>query len=294
MNPLNIDALLTLQHDGSDRFRSSAGTSATGRHFGGHLLALAVRAGLETVGTDSRAHSLHALFLQSGDRSRPVTLAVERLRDGRSYSTRRVVAEQDGRCLLDARLSCQPPAHGLSFAAPMPDLPAPETLRSEEDVRQEALRRTDVRWVGSVAMGGMGVELRPVHPRDFAEPRKMPPFQHFWFRFDHPIGKDPELQQAALTYVSDMMLLSTTLLPHGIYWSTTPMDSASLDHSVWYHAEPYFDDWMLWSIETPWSGGERGLALGRFYRRDGTMVATVAQEGLIRVREVAPAEHKTD
>ncbi|MET0136964.1 MAG: acyl-CoA thioesterase domain-containing protein, partial [Sphingobium sp.] len=228
---------------------------------------------------------LHAHFLRAGDGTRPIVFSIDRVRDGRTYSTRSVTAEQDGRLLLDGRLSFQRPADGLSFTDAMPDVPGPEGLRSEDSLRAEALMQTDLQLVGNLAMVGMAFELRPVTPRDFVTPRVMPPVQHFWIRPHQPIKGDWRQQFAALTYASDMMLLSTTLLPHGIYWSTTAMDSASLDHAIWYHALPQFDDWMLWSMETPWSGSGRGLVHGRFYRRDGTLVASTAQEGLIRIKD---------
>jgi len=280
-----LNSLLTLCPDGPDRFIALPENGAEGRVFGGLLLFHALLAALATVEGERPAHSLHANFQHAGNRERPLVYTVDRMRDGRSYSTRSVLAEQDGRLVLDARVSCQVPADGLAFtASPMPDVPPPETLRSEAELREEALRRTDVEWVGSLVMGGMGVEMRPVCPRDFVNPRVMAPVQHFWVRPVQPVEGDWRKQQAALAYMSDMMLLSTTLLPHGIYWSTTAMDSASLDHVIWFHDQPRFDDWMLWSLEAPWTGGSRGLALGRFYNRDGALVATVAQEGLIRLR----------
>ena len=280
---MQLDELLTLEPDGEDRFRSVPTPGGAGRAFGGQVVAQALVAALHTVAPERPAHSIHAHFLRAGDSSGDMRFAVERLRDGRSFATRQVTVLQGGRKLLIATVSCQADEAGLEHQHPMPQVPGPEGLRSEQDIRQEATATANIAWLSPLATG-MRVELRPVTPRNFVTPDKRPPVQHFWARPIGPLPGPAMMRQAVLTYVSDMMLLSTTLLPHGIYWSTTAMDSASLDHVVWFHRPVLFDDWMLWSIETPWTGSSRGLARGSFYDRQGALIASVAQEGLIRLR----------
>lgn len=276
--------LLTLENIGGDRFRSIVTGGGGTRAFGGQVVAQALAAALATVPEDRPAHSLHAHFLRPGDSGGDMTFDVERLRDGRSFSTRQVMATQKGHKLLVATVSCQADEPGLDHQYPMPGVPGPEGLRSEQAIREEQAARTDVQWLGPVTLGHMKVELRPVWPRDFVSPAKRAPQQHFWARPIEPVPEGLAMRQAMLAYISDMMLLSTALLPHGIYWTTTAMDSASLDHAIWFHREPRFDDWMLWSTETPWTGAARGLTRGAFYDRDGRLVASVAQEGLMRLR----------
>ncbi|MBV9842293.1 MAG: thioesterase family protein [Sphingomonadaceae bacterium] len=245
-------------------------------------MAQALVAALSTV-ADRPAHSLHGHFLRAGDGGGEMLFEVEMLREGRSFSTRQVTALQDGRKLFIAIVSAQSEEEGLVHQYPMPQVPSPDGLRSERDLRAEALATPGVAWAGPIAFDAP-IELRPVTPRDFVNPSKSAPVQHFWVRPTVSISRNPIMAQAVLAYISDMMLLSTGLLPHGIYWSTTAMDSASLDHTIWFHGQPNFDDWTLWSLETPWTGGSRALARGTFYDRTGRMIGSVAQEGLLRLR----------
>lgn len=280
---MKLAELLTLAPETGDRFRSLRSAGGGTRMFGGQVVAQALIAALHTVPDARPAHSIHAHFLRAGDSDGEMEFEVDRLRDGRSFATRQVTALQAGRKLLVATVSCHVEEDGLEHQYAMPEVPGPEGLRSEQDIREEALAAANVEWQGPLAMG-LKVELRPVTPRNFVNPDKRPPIQHFWARPTGPVPDDAMMRQAVLTYISDMMLLSTALLPHGIYWSTTPMDSASLDHAVWFHRPARFDDWMLWSIETPWTGSARGFARGAFYDRQGRLIASVAQEGLMRLR----------
>jgi len=280
----SLATLLSLDRPAEELFRSTVPGAPKGRLFGGHILGQAVMAGLMTVDDDRPAHSVHAHFLSAGANPELVDYAVTPLRDGRSFSTRQVLARQKGRVLLSAVISCHRPEPGLSFQHDMPQVPGPEGLRNENEIREEALAEEGIDWVGSLSTKNLKMELRPVTPRNFARPQIMAPEQHFWLKPLDDVPADPRLRQAMLAYFSDAMLLSTTLLPHGIYWSTTPLDNMSLDHSMWIHAVPDYSDWLLWTIDTGWSGGARGLARGRFFSRDGTLLATAMQEGLIRPR----------
>jgi acyl-CoA thioesterase-2 len=254
------------------------------RLFGGQIVAQALAAALRTVGPERPAHSFHAHFLRPGDGRLPMHFAVENLRDGRSFSTRRVTASQDGRTTLVATVSCQPAEAGLSFEPVMPQVPGPDGLRTEQQVRiDEMALGATVEWVRSPLFPRMHYDLRPVHPRRFACPERRPPHQTFWFRLDEPAPEHPHAAQAALAFMTDMMLLSTVLLPHGVFWTTTPMQEASLDHAIWFHAPARLDAWMLWDLNVEWTGSARGLARGRIFAEDGTLIATVMQEGLIRL-----------
>jgi acyl-CoA thioesterase-2 len=284
---MDLAELLTLRPDGEDRFRSADVVGGGTRAFGGQVVAQALVAALNTL--DGRpAHSLHAHFLRAGDSGGHMVFEVERLRDGRSFATRQVKALQAGRMLLVATVSAHAEEEGLDHQFPIPEVPGPEGLRSELEVREEAMADPAARFVNTLKLQNL-VELRPVTPRNFVTPDRRPPIQHFWVRPTAPLPDDPTIAQAVLTYISDMMLLSTALLPHGIYWATTAMDSASLDHAIWFHRSPRFDDWLLWSLETPWTGAARGLTRGTFYNRSGQLIASVAQEGLMRVRPQAKA-----
>lgn len=280
---MKLAELLTLVPDTGDRFRSVESARGGTRAFGGQVVAQALVAALHTVPGERPAHSIHAHFLRAGDSGGDMLFEVERLRDGRSFATRQVTALQSGRKLLVATVSCHAEEHGLEHQYVMPNVPGPEGLRSEQAIREEALASATAEWLGPLAMD-LKVELRPVTPRNFVTPDKRPPVQHFWARPIGAIPDEPMMRQAVLAYISDMMLLSTALLPHGIYWSTTAMDSASLDHTVWFHRPARFDDWLLWSVETPWTGAARGFTRGTFYDREGRLIASVAQEGLMRLR----------
>lgn len=283
---MRLQSLLSLEALGRDKFRAPAVGISGDRSFGGQVLAQALMAALGTVCDDRFAHSIHAHFMRPGDNGAPVNLAVERLRDGRSFSTRSIRATQYGRDILCATVSCHSQETGLEHQLSMPPTPHPETLTSEADLRKKAARQADVSIVGKLLVSHFRVEMRPVTPRSFVKPKVMPPRQDFWIRLMDPLPlHDWRVAQGALTYLSDLMLLSTTLLPHGIHWSTTSMDSASLDHSLWLHCVPDLTDWLLWSLETPWSGSGRGLARGSFYSRGGDLIASATQEGLIRLRQ---------
>ena len=282
--PATLAALLTLEMTDWRKFRSTVPGAPAGRLFGGQVLGQALMAGLLTVEDDRPAHSMHAHFLKAGSNPDLTDYEVTPLNDGRSFSARQVVATQHGRTLLHATISCHSQEPGLEHQDAMPDVPGPEGLRSENLIREEALAEPGIEWVGPLSTRNLRMDLHPITPRNFVRPEVMPPLQHFWLRPPDLVPSDPRLRQAMLAYFSDAMLLSTTLLPHGVYWSTTPLDNASLDHSLWLHAVPDFNDWLLWTIDTGWSGGARGLARGRFFSRDGRLLATVMQEGLIRVR----------
>jgi acyl-CoA thioesterase-2 len=258
------------------------------RLFGGQIVAQSLAAAIATVRDDRPAHSLHAHFLRPVHGRTPLRFQVEDVRESRTFSIRSVTALQDGKSAYVATVSCQASEPGMSFGPEMPRVPGPEGLRSEQQVRIDELAGgVTTAWVRSPLFPKMHYDLRPVHPRKFARPEKRPPHQAFWLRLDEPAPANAKAAQAMFAFMTDMMLLSTTLLPHGIYWSTTTIQEASLDHAVWFHAPPRLDEWMLWDLSAQWTGNARGLASGRVFSQDGTLLASVMQEGLIRLAEPA-------
>lgn len=254
-----------------------------GRVFGGQVLAQSLVAANRTV-EDRTVHSLHGYFLRPGDINLPITFSVDRLRDGRSFSTRRVQAYQKGEPIFSMIASYQVSDPGLEHQAEFPkDIPAPETLPSAAELIGEnphpvaqywaKARPFDMRHVGSPIY--FSVEGEPVA------------HQAVWLKALGRLPNDPALHTAALAYASDYSILESIYRAHGIAWSHPGLKSASLDHAMWFHRQPKVDEWMLYVQESPSAQGGRGLALGRIFSRDGQLVATVAQEGMVRVPELA-------
>ncbi|WP_285724333.1 acyl-CoA thioesterase [Psychromicrobium xiongbiense] len=251
------------------------------RVFGGQVLAQSLIAGGRTVPEDRPVHSMHGYFLRPGDDQQHITFGVQRLRDGRSFSARRVHAYQNGVPILSMIASFQVPDVGLEHQDTMPEgIPDPESLPSTADelgaidhpiARSWAQRPFDVRHVGSSIYLDVDGDRRP--------------YQATWMKAIGPLPDDPALHRAALAFASDYTLLEPSLRAHGLPWATPGMSIASLDHAMWWHRSVRVDDWLLYIAESPSASGARGLSLGKFFTRDGVLVASVAQEGMIRVPE---------
>ncbi|PRY17077.1 acyl-CoA thioesterase [Kineococcus rhizosphaerae] len=249
------------------------------RLFGGQVLGQVAVAAGRTVAEDRALHSLHAYFLRPGDPQVPVAFAVERLRDGRSFSARRVQATQNGVPILSGIVSFQTPADGLDHAEPAPDVPDPEELRSDLEVL-DASEHPMARQMGR----GRHVEVRHVEPTVYTDPDPgRPARQSVWVRLEGALPGPDLLHRAALAYASDLSILEPVLRRGGLAWATPGMSVASLDHAMWWHRPARADDWVLYVTESPNASGARGLATGRMYDRDRRLVATVAQEGMVRV-----------
>lgn len=255
------------------------------RVFGGQVLAQAVIASGRTVADvegDRRIHSLHAYFMRPGDDSMPIRFAVERMRDGRSFSTRRVHALQKGTAILSMIASFQEAAGGLDHQDPMPTVPPPERLRSLRDLVD-----------GIDDPGARHIARRPVEQRHVEGSiyRDPPPErvarQHVWMRTVGELSDDPLVHAAVMAYASDYALLEPVIRRHGLAWSDRRLRPASLDHAMWFHRPARMDSWVLYTQESPSAQGGRGLGLGRMFTRDGVLVASVAQEGMIRVKDSA-------
>ena len=269
-----------------DLFRGRQTHERWSRVFGGQVVGQALMAACQTV--DARKpHSLHAYFLRAGDPALPIVYQVARDRDGRSFSSRRVVAIQHGAPILNLAASFQTDEEGLSHQRDMPAVPPPETLEDERSIalRHEAKILPERRH--SLARS-RPIEFRPLDPEHRLGAGPHLDHECFWFRAVAPLPTDQILHRVLLAYASDMMLLGTSMSPHGMHWLTHKMQEASLDHALWIHGDVVLDDWLLYQQESPWSGGARGLSRGLIYNRAGRLIASVAQEGLIRVPRPTP------
>ena len=285
MNELVQDLLdhLTLEPLEKDRFRGESRSLGGKSVFGGQVLGQALLAADATV-EGRPVHSLHAYFLLAGDPEAPIVYEVERIRDGRSFATRRVVAVQYGRAIFNMAVSFQVPEEGLEHHAPMPDVPSPEELPSTTDLyRRVADQLPEKRRDAFVAE--RPIEMRPVDPGDLLNPAPRPPHRLVWLRAAGALPDDPNLHQAMLAYASDFTLLGTALFPHGLTYFQPGVQALSLDHAMWFHRPFRMDDWLLYVMDSPSASAGRGLGRGSIFTRDGRLIASVAQEGVIRFRK---------
>jgi acyl-CoA thioesterase-2 len=260
------------------------------RVFGGQVIGQALVAAERTI--EGRIpHSLHAYFLLPGDSDAPIVYQVERIRDGRSFSARRVQAIQHGRPILSMIASFQVPEEGLEHAPPMPEVPAPETLRPASELNERWLAEAGPvpSQVRDALLAPSAIEFRPVEPRNPLAPSPSEPRQAVWFRAADRIPDDPRLHRCILAYASDYHLVGTALRPHGRSWFQRSMVVASLDHAIWFHRDARVDDWLLYAMDSPSAQGARGLARGLVFDAKGRLVASVAQEGLMRVAGLSRA-----
>ncbi|RMG96955.1 MAG: acyl-CoA thioesterase II [Deltaproteobacteria bacterium] len=255
-----------------------------GAIFGGQVLGQALWAAAHTVDPERRPHSLHAYFLRSGDAKRPVVYQVDRSRDGRSFSTRRIVAVQKGRPIFHMAVSFQVDEPGFEHQDPMPSVPGPEGLATERELAAKIAPKLP-EPLRTEVVAPRPIEIRLVDPQDPLHPTPRPPQRYAWLRAAAQLPDDPIVHLALLAYASDFHFLTTALAPHGVSWLTPGMKVASLDHAMWFHRPLRFDDWVLYAVHSPAAAGARGLVHGRLYARDGTLVASTAQEGLIRKRD---------
>lgn len=261
--------MLALERIDRDLYRGITPAGAGPRIFGGQVIAQCLLAAYETV--EGRAcHSLHAYFIHPGDPAIPILFEVDRARDGGSFTTRRVTAVQDGRQIFNLAASFHAEQDGFEHQAPMPAVAAPDP---------EALGDDDTRG------RRVGIDLRTVDlPRAGMAPLVRPPRQQVWTRSNQPLPPDLRYHQAVLAYASDFPLLGTSVLPHGVTWAMPGMQNASLDHAIWFHRPFDFNGWHLYDMDSPSASGTRGFNRGSIFGRDGTLVASTAQEAMIRIR----------
>ncbi len=249
--------------------------------FGGQVLGQALVAANRTVEAGRRAHSLHAYFLRPGDMAAPIVYEVERIREGRSFVTRRVKAVQHGVPIFSMMASFQVSENGHEHQTPMPDVPAPETLTSQAELRRQSANRCPDK-LRKGYLRELAIEFKPVSPMDPFTPTATSPRQQIWFRAAGRLPDDPILHQCVLTYATDFNLLSTAMLPHAISYLQPNVICASIDHVLWFHHDCRVDDWLLYVMDSPGAQGGRGLSRGLIYNREGVLVASVAQESLMR------------
>jgi acyl-CoA thioesterase-2 len=267
-----------------------------GRVFGGQVLAQSIVAAARTVapadGLPRRIHSLHAYFVRGGDDSHPIRFLVEKVRDGGSFSTRRVQAVQYGRTILSVGCSFQQEASGLDHHDPMPPVPFPEDVRTlDESMSVHGLDADPA--VQAYLARDRPIEMRHVEGDIYVRPgRNRIARQNLWLRAKGTLPDDPVIHAAVLAYASDYPLLEPVLRRHGIHWMDRRLRPASLDHTMWFHRAVRADDWILYTMSSPSASGGRGLGVGRMFTQDGALVATLAQEGMLRLKDTPRGEFK--
>ncbi len=276
--------LLALERIEENLFRGKSQDLGWGTVFGGQVLGQSLSAAVQTVPAERHVHSMHAYFLRPGDVSRPIIYEVDRSRDGGSFTTRRVVAIQKGEPIFHMSASFQAAEEGFDHQAPMPAAPEPEGLQTDRDFLIGHIDRFPD-WAKPSVLAPRPFELRHTNPdSDPFKPSPSEARRSIWIRATGPLPDDPALHAYLLAYVSDNGFITTSLRPHGVSWLSGGMQIASLDHNMWFHRPFRVDDWLLYSIESPSAHSARGLVIGHIYTRSGELVATAAQEGLIRRR----------
>ncbi len=281
----DLVAVLDLEPIEVNLFRGTSPDVDVQRVFGGQVAGQALVAAARTVGPDVHVHSLHAYFLRPGDPTVPILYEVDRIRDGRSFTTRRVVAIQHGKPIFNLSASFHVAEEGYDHSAEVPpDVPEPESLPDFA-----------TRWAPIMGRTAQGrdwlnrprpIDMRYVDGVPSARREPLPPRNRVWMRADGVLPDDPVLHTCVMTYASDMTLLDTTLFPHGRSFVENDVMMASLDHAMWFHRPFRADEWLLYAQDTPSASGGRGIARGLFFRQDGQLAASVVQEGLIRPLEV--------
>lgn len=277
-----LTRILNVERIEDNFFRGIETPSGEGRMFGGQVLGQALMAAMRTAPDDKVNHSLHAYFMRPGDATKPVLYRVERDMDGNSFATRRVIAVQNGQPILNMAASFQVQEKGMDYTTEMPaDIPAPENCPNERELADTYADRMPEAFLKFLRTD-RPIEIRPC---SFTAPFSQEPTfgESFrWIRARGTMPKDENLHRSALAYASDFGLLGAALAVHGLTFLSEGLRVASLDHALWIHGEFRMDDWLLFGVESPWTGGGRGLTRGRFFTREGRLVATVSQEGMTR------------
>ena len=276
-------ATLDLEKLEENLFRGSSPQVGWQRVFGGQVIAQALMAAQRTVADDRFVHSLHAYFIRPGDPSVPIVYQVDRIRDGSSFATRWIVAIQHGHPIFSMSASFQVEEGGLDHQVPMPPVTPPEKLMGEKEFKELFLAQAP-EVVRKYWSQDRPIEIRPVSLVHYLTKDKLEPRQDIWGRAGGAVPADRHYQACILAYLSDMTLLDTSLYPHGTSIFNPKLQVASLDHAMWFHRPCTMDDWLLYTQDSPSSSGARGMTRGGLYTRSGTLVASVAQEGLIRKR----------
>ena len=276
--------ILNLEQLEHNLFRGRSPKTSWQRVFGGQVIGQALVAAQRTIPDDRQVHSLHGYFLRPGDPEIPIIYDVDRIRDGGSFTTRRVVAIQHGHAIFSMSVSFQIMEDGLDFHMDMPNQADPESLMSEAELKEKFMQYASEE-VKNYWKRERPIEVRATSFEHYLTDKKLPPEQYVWARATGPIPDDRALQAAVLAYASDITLLDTALYPHGRKVFDRDLQVASLDHSMWFHRPINMNEWLLFAQDSPNSNGGRGLTRGSLYTRDGVLVASCSQEGLIRPRD---------
>jgi len=279
-------SILDLEQLEQNLFRGQSPRQGWQRVYGGQVLGQALVAAVRTVAEPRTAHSMHGYFLLGGDPKHPIIYEVERIRDGGSFTTRRVKAIQHGRAIFTMSVSFHKEEPGFEHFGPMPDVPPPEDLPSEQQLKDLLVAHLPEN-IRSYWERERPIEMRPVDISRYMKREKAPPIQYIWMRANGALPDDPKLHQCVLAYASDFTLLDTALIAHGKLLFDKDIQLASLDHALWLHRPFRADDWLLYAQDSPSAHGSRGFCRGSVYTRDGVLVASVAQEGLVRQRSTA-------
>lgn len=279
----DVIRLLDLETIERNHYRATSPNEGWQRVYGGQVIGQALVAASRTVEAGRNAHSLHGYFLRPGEMNTPILYTVDRIRDGKSFTTRQVVAIQNGEAIFAMSISFQIDEGGLAHQFEMPDAPDPETLEDEEAVRARHAKDRPPGLPEPYARQ-RPVEIRPVNPVNIYKPSTEVPRQMCWMRARDRLPDDARLHQCVLAYLSDWSLLDTAMLPHAVSYFDDSMQVASLDHAMWFHRPVRADQWLLYVQDSPVSSGARGLTRGLIYSQAGELVASATQEGLIRLR----------
>ena len=281
--PANLEKLLAyLEVERIDKYLFVGNSPAKPKRiFGGQVLAQSLNAATRSVDEDRIAHSMHAYFLRPGDPSKQIVFEVDPIRDGRSFTTRRVVAKQDARAIFSTSISFQKAEDGLEHQATMPDVPPPEELETDLDFYKRMSEKYPERFKTPPPQA---IERRNITRRDYLDPQPTEPVQHMWFRAPEGLGDNLNQHQTVLTYISDFGLLGAATLPHPYTGMSANLQAASLDHAIWFHKPFRVDEYLLYTMDSTCAAGSRGFARGMFFTRSGELVASTVQEALIRVR----------
>ena len=283
MQPLNqIIKTLDLEEIELNHYLATSPNEGWQRVYGGQVIGQALVAASRTVSSNRSAHSLHGYFLRAGDTTIPILYKVDRIRDGKSFTTRRVVAVQRGQAIFTMSISFQVDEDGLSHQFDMPKVPAPDSLPTEDELRREQAKSWPKEFQESFS-GSSAIKVKPVDPVDLLNPEPAQATQRCWMRCGEALPNDPRIHQCVLAYLSDWSLLDTASRPHAVSFMQDNVQVASLDHAMWFHRPFRADEWLLYDQDSPSASGARGFNRGLIYNQTGKLVASTTQEGLLRI-----------
>ena len=285
MQPLNkIIETLDLEEIELNHYLATSPNEGWQRVYGGQVIGQALVAASRTVSTDRSAHSLHGYFLRAGDTDIPILYKVDRIRDGKSFTTRRVVAVQRGQAIFTMSISFQVDEGGLNHQFDMPDVPGPDDLQTEDEIRRVQSKNWPKEFQDSFS-GSSAIQVKPIEPIDLLNPKPAEPVQRCWMRCGDKLQDDPRIHQCVLAYLSDWSLLDTATRPHAVSFMQDNVQVASLDHAMWFHRPFRADEWLLYDQDSPSASGARGFNRGLIYNQSGELVASTTQEGLVRIHQ---------